>query len=104
MMFIQSVVCPLYFGLGRGWTPSHGGGKPYNYEMAYNVTVLYTRVQYSASAGDVTMLLQRLTKKVYRPLCSFMLTLVLVCINAQHICPCWGRACACAVPNHCTYL
>lgn len=56
-------MCPLYFGLGRGWTPSHGGGKPYNYQMAYNVTVFFLRVSYSMSSGTA-MKMHRITQKV----------------------------------------
>ena len=66
MVYTQVVVCPVYIGLSRGWTPSHGGGKPYNYHMAYNVTVNYMRIQYSltTSSGQITMILQRLRKQV----------------------------------------
>ena len=60
---IQVLVCPLFFGLGRGWTPSRGGGKSYNYQMNYNVTVFYTRVHYSLTGG-VAMQMRRIEKKV----------------------------------------
>jgi hypothetical protein len=38
--------CAVEFGLGRGWTPTHGGGKPYNPCMSYAIEVFYTALAY----------------------------------------------------------
>lgn len=35
----SSVACTVDVGLARGWTPSHGGGKAYNANMTFAVTV-----------------------------------------------------------------
>jgi hypothetical protein len=36
--------CEVRFELGRGYTPAHGGGKPLNTRMQYNVTLQWLRV------------------------------------------------------------
>lgn len=36
--------CKVHFELARGYTPAHGGGKPLNTRMQYNVTLQWMRV------------------------------------------------------------
>lgn len=36
--------CLVHITLGRGWTPAHGGGKPYNDHMEFTFLVYYTVV------------------------------------------------------------
>ena len=36
----------------RGWTPTKGGGKPFDYRLSFNVTIDVAAV-FSASAGGV---------------------------------------------------
>lgn len=59
---MQVIDCTLLFNLGRGWTPSHGGGKPYNYQMAFNATVHYWTVVYQT--GSVRVYRKRIAEKV----------------------------------------
>lgn len=42
--------CELQFELARGYTPTHGGGKPLNTRMQYNVTMQWLRVAKTGQA------------------------------------------------------
>lgn len=46
-----SVACSARLEIGRGWTPSHGGGKAYNPQMNYTVTIHYALVELPAGAA-----------------------------------------------------
>jgi hypothetical protein len=51
----NSVQCDIEFGLGRGWTPTHGGGKTFNLCMTYNITIYFAAIVYRRSASPALL-------------------------------------------------
>ena len=47
----NSIECEISFGLGRGWTPTHGGGKSFNLCMIFDVTIYFTAIEYERSTA-----------------------------------------------------
>jgi hypothetical protein len=45
-----SLGCDISFGLGRGWTPTHGGGKSFNSCMTYHITIYWLAALFKPSA------------------------------------------------------
>jgi hypothetical protein len=45
-----NVECEISFGLGRGWTPTHGGGKSFNACMAFDISIYFIVFVYKRSA------------------------------------------------------
>lgn len=47
----SSILCEIAFGLGRGWTPTHGGGKSFNLCMTYHINLYFLAISYPRSAA-----------------------------------------------------
>jgi hypothetical protein len=52
--------CTISMDLFRSWTPTHGGGKPFNYAMTFNISVYLSIVgglqsNFAATIGDPVM-------------------------------------------------
>jgi hypothetical protein len=51
----RNVECDISFGLGRGWTPTRGGGKSFNACMIYDITIYYLAIAHESSPSTTLL-------------------------------------------------
>jgi hypothetical protein len=51
----SNVECDISFGLGRGWTPTHGGGKSFNACMIYDIAIHFLAIVHESSPSTTLL-------------------------------------------------